>query len=129
MRGGYRISYYPETDQNYFGAFSNPQIVSGNFQNSVTNTALSPDGLPNYGLRTVPQYIAGVNTPNSIIDINDTRLITRGSFSGTRLDPNLVDPMVHDWNLTFEKEIMGNTVVRVWLRRQPHRESEQDDQL
>jgi hypothetical protein len=64
-------------------------------------------------LRTVPTYIAGVNTPSSIIDINDTRLITRGSFSGTRIDPNLFDPMVHDWNLTFEKEILHNTVLRM----------------
>ena len=113
LRGGYRISYYPETTGNLYAAISNPQILSGSFQYSVTATAQSPDGLPNYGLRTVPTYIAGVNTPSSIIDINDTRLITRGSFSGTRIDPNLVDPMVHDWNLTFEKEIMRNTVLRM----------------
>ena len=113
LRGGYRISYYPETTGNIYSAISNPQILSGTFQYSVTSTAQSPDGLPNYGLRTVPQYVAGVNTPSSIIDVNDTRLITRGSFSGTRIDPNLVDPMVHDWNLTIEKEIMRNTVLRV----------------
>ena len=113
LRGGYRISYYPETTGNIYSAISNPQILSGTFQYSVTNTAQSPDGLPNYGLRSVPQYVAGVNTPSSIIDINDTRLITRGSFSGTRIDPNLVDPMVHDWNLTLEKEVMHNTVLRL----------------
>ena len=113
VRGGYRISYYPETTGNIYGAFSNPQILSGTFQYSVTSTAQSPDGLPNYGLRTVPQYVAGVNTPSSIIDINDTRLLSRGSFSGTRIDPDLVDPMVHDWNLTLEKEVMRNTVLRL----------------
>jgi hypothetical protein len=113
LRAGYRISYYPETTGNIYNSLSSPQILSGMFQNSVTSTPLSPDGLPNYGLRSVPQYIAGVNTPNSIIDTNDTRLITRGSFTATRLDPNLVDPMVHDWNITIEKEIMANTVIRV----------------
>ena len=113
LRGGYRISYYPETTGALYAAISNPQILSGTFTNSVTNTALSPDGLPNYGLRSVPRYVAGANTPSSIIDTNDTRLITRGSFSGTRIDPNLVDPMVHDWNLTLEKEIFSNTVLRV----------------
>ena len=55
LRGGYRISYYPETTGNIYGAISNPQILSGTFQYSVTNTAQSPDGLPNYGLRSVPQ--------------------------------------------------------------------------
>ena len=113
LRGGFRISYYPETTGTIFGAINNPQIVSGTFTNSVTSTPQSPDGLPNYGLRSVPQYIAGVNTPDSVIDVNDTRLITRGSYSATRLDPNLVDPMVYDWNITLEKEIMANTVVRV----------------
>ena len=76
------------------------------------NTALSPDGLPNYGLRSVPQYIAGVNTPDSIININDTRLLARG-FNVGLLDPNHTDGRVQDWNLTFEKEILDNTVVRV----------------
>jgi hypothetical protein len=113
LRGGFRISYYPETTGTVFGAINNPQIVSGTFTNSVTSTPQSPDGLPNYGLRSVPQYIAGVNTPNSVIDVNDTRLITRGSYSATRLDPNLVDPMVYDWNLMLEKEIMPNTVIRI----------------
>jgi len=113
LRGGYRISYYPEVTTTVYNAINNPQIVSGSFLNSVTSTPLSPDGLPNYGLRSVPQYIAGVNTPSSIINTNDTRLITRGNFSAMRLDPNLVDPMVHDWNITLEKEVMANTVVRI----------------
>ena len=113
LRGGFRISYYPETTGTVFGAINNPQIVSGTFTNSVTSTPQSPDGLPNYGLRSVPQYIAGVNTPNSVIDVNDTRLITRGSYSATRLDPNLVDPMVYDWNMMLEKEIMASTVMRI----------------
>src|SRR5262249_28417475 len=53
LRGGYRISYYPETTGNLYSAISNPQILSGTFQYSVTNTAQSPDGLPNFGLRSV----------------------------------------------------------------------------
>jgi hypothetical protein len=113
LRAGYRISYYPEITETVYNAITSPQIVAGTFLNSVTSTPLSPDGLPNYGLRSVPRYIAGVNTPDSIIDTDDTRLITRGSFSATRIDPNLVDPMVHDWNFTLEKEVMSNTVVRV----------------
>ncbi|MGH9673864.1 MAG: hypothetical protein ACRD44_11845, partial [Bryobacteraceae bacterium] len=112
LRGGYRLSYYTQPITNWFGSQNNQQIVSANFQTSVTNTALSPDGLPNYGLRTVPQYIAGVNTPSSIINTNDTRTIARG-FTAVQLDPELTDPKVHDWNFTIEKEIVNNMVVRV----------------
>jgi len=52
IRGGYRISYYTEPISNWFNAESAAQLVSANFVNSVTNTAVSPDGLPNYGLRS-----------------------------------------------------------------------------
>jgi hypothetical protein len=113
LRGGYRLSYYTQPITNWFGSQNNQQIVSASFQTSVTNTALSPDGLPNYGLRTVPQYIAGVNTANaSVINVNDTRTIARG-LTAVQLDPNLRDPKVHDWNLTLEKEIANDMVVRL----------------
>ena len=103
FRGGYRLSYYTQPISNWFDSQQNQQIVSGTFTNSVTNTALSPDGLPNYGLRSVPQYIAGVNTnSNSIINTDETRTIARG-FTAVRLNPNLTDPKVHDWNFTIEK--------------------------
>ena len=112
IRGGYRISYYTEPISNWFNSQSAAQLVSANFVNSVTNTAVSPDGLPNYGLRSVPQYVAGVNTAgNDIININDTRTLPRG-FSAYFLDPHMRDPQVQDWNFTIEKEIADNTVVR-----------------
>ena len=112
MRGGYRISYYPQKLQDWVGSQSGSVPVGASFSNSVTNTALSPDGLPNYGLRSVPQYIAGVNTPDSIINTTDTRLLARG-FNVGLLDPHHTDGRVQDWNLTFEKEIMANTVMRI----------------
>ena len=111
VRGGYRISYYPQKLQDWVGAQSSSVPVGANFTNSVTNTALSPDGLPNYGLRTVPAYVAGRSTPDSIIDTTDTRLLARG-FSGRFLDPHHADGRVQDWNFTIEKEVMANTVVR-----------------
>ena len=62
IRGGYRLSYYTQPISRWFnGSQVSPQLVGSSFQYSVSNTALSPDGLPNYGLRTVPAYIAGVN--------------------------------------------------------------------
>ena len=73
---------------------------------------LSPDGLPNYGLRWPRSTSPGVNTPDSIINTNDTRLLARG-FNVGLLDPHHTDGRVQDWNVTFEKEIVDNMVMRV----------------
>ena len=75
IRGGYRISYYTQPIQAFVSSQSSSAPVAASFQNSVTNTALSPDGLPNYGLRSAPTVIAGVNSSNSIINIDDTRTL------------------------------------------------------
>jgi hypothetical protein len=112
VRGGYRISYYPQKLQDWVGSQSSSVPVGASFSNSVTNTALSPDGLPNYGLRSVPQYIAGVNTPDSIINTSDTRLLARG-FNVGLLDPHHTDGRIQDWNVTFEKELRDNMVMRI----------------
>jgi hypothetical protein len=112
VRGGYRMSYYAQKLQDWVGAQSGSIPVAANFQNTVSNTALSPDGLPNYGLRSIPRYRAGVNTPDSIIDVNDTRLLARGFNVGV-LSPDHTEGRVQDWNLTLEKEIFSNTVLRV----------------
>ena len=112
LRGGYRISYYPQKLQDWVDNASGSPPVAASFENSVTNTALSPDGLPNYGLRSVPKYIAGVNTPDSIIDINDTRALARG-FNARFVDPHAKDGRIQDWNFTVEKEVMPNSVVRL----------------
>src|SRR4030095_11380570 len=113
LRGGYRLISYPQPTTSWLPSQFDTQLTNGSFPYSVTNTTLSPDGLPSYGLRSVPKYIAGVNTPSSIININEPRLLTRGSFNATRIDPNIRDPRVHDWNLTLEKGILTDAVVRI----------------
>src|SRR5262249_52144305 len=112
LRGGYRVSSYTQPLSNWVGSQQNSGIVNGTFQYNLTSSALSPDGLPNYGLRSVPSYVAGLNTGNSLINVNDTRLLTRG-FSAIALDPNLKDPRVQDWNLTLEKEVSSDMVARI----------------
>src|ERR1019366_3128703 len=111
IRSGFRTSYYPQKLQDW--AENQYASVPGyfTFQNNVTNAALSPDGFPNLGLREPQQYIAGLNTTNNI-NINDTRLFTRG-FNFSSIDPHHVDGRVMDWNFTVEKEVMANTVARI----------------
>ena len=113
LRGGFRISYYTNPISLWFNTTqTTPTLVATNFQKNLTDAALSPDGLPNYGLRTVPQNIAGLSSPNSTIDLNDTRSLPRG-WTAPYLDPRQPDGRVYDWNFTIEKEILPNTVLRV----------------
>ena len=113
IRGGFRTSYYPNPMSLWYSATqSSPTIVTTNFQQSVSNTATSPDGLPNYGLRTAPKFFAGVNTNDSIIDLNDTRALPRG-WTASYMDPHQPDGKIYDWNFTIEKEIMASTVLRL----------------
>lgn len=111
LRGGFRMSYYPQKLQDWAeNQYSSPP-GSSTFTNSVTDSTFTADGLPNYGLRSVPTVISGLNSTNDIIDINDTRTLGRG-FSARVLPPNYTDGGVADWNFTLEKEVMPNTVVR-----------------
>jgi hypothetical protein len=113
IRSGFRISYYPQKLQDWVGGMvgSAPSTVSYTYSN--TDPTLSPDGLPNIGLRSVPRYIAGVNTGDSMIDTNSAKLLTRGSFGATFLPHDYKDGGVADWNFTLEKQVMSNTVARI----------------
>ncbi len=128
LRGGFRTSYYTQPISRWYPSQSESQLISTSFQESVTSTALSPDGLPNCGLRSVPKYVAGVNTPDSIINVNDTRLLTRG-FNANFLNPHLPDPRVHDWNFTIEKEVAASMVARVAYVGNAGRKQQQTYQL
>ena len=111
MRGGYRISTYPVPYRSW-GSSQGATPSRASFSNSLTNTAQSPDGLPSYGLRSIPQIVAGANSTNSI-DVNDTRTLPRGFASASYRGVDQPDGRVQDWNLTVEKEVMHSTVARV----------------
>lgn len=111
IRGGYRISYF----------FVPARVSAGNqrsnypahawFYYDLDNAAMSPDGIARYTLRAVPPVIAGVNS-RDIIDVHKDPIMTRGEPFVSHMKPHQPDPRAHDWNLTFEKEIMPDTVVR-----------------
>jgi hypothetical protein len=114
MRGGYRISYWAQRLDNWNLNQQSLGPVFGPFQYNRNNAALSPDGLPNYGLRSVPTCIAGVNAANCI-DINSPVGIAPGAsnFSFMGLDLHATDGRVMDWNFTLEKEVPGDIVARI----------------
>lgn len=112
IRGGYSIFAYPESLRLFAGNTQNTLPGQGNISNNLNAAEQSPDGLPNYLLRSVPTVIAGLNSQNAL-DVTKVTGITRGSGSMYYLDPNQPTARAHQWNLIVEREILANTVVKV----------------
>lgn len=75
------------------------------------DSTLSPDGYPGWSLRNVPTVVAGVNS-SKIIDPNISAAgMTRGSTANF-FDPNMPDTRQTGWNLSLEKEIVGDVVLK-----------------
>jgi hypothetical protein len=111
IRGGYSLSYFNLDQNSFVSNFNNNTPLSATFNYLPNDATQSPDGLPNYGLRSVPAYIMGVNSSN-VIDINQPRGITRGTASASYFSPDMPDLQAHSWNLTLEKEVASSMVVR-----------------
>jgi hypothetical protein len=115
LRGGYQLSYHPLPVYGWNDRFRSNTPFSSVFESNPNSAALSPDGIPNYLLRTVPTVIAGRNTSNIIQLENPTGLVP-GSASAAYWTSNYPTSRVHDWNVTVEKEVMAQTVVRAsWV--------------
>jgi hypothetical protein len=112
VRGGYRVSYFTILLNTWAQTLRLQPPFAASFAYQPNNAAQSPDGIPNYLLRTVPKVYDGVNSRN-VIDLGDASSITRGSSGVPYFDPHQPDSRVQDWNLTLEKEVMPNTVARV----------------
>jgi hypothetical protein len=114
LRGGYRISYFhfvmggwaarmrmnPPMNARFYGPWGDPE-----------QGLYSPDGIGNWWLRNPPQFISGQNTTDLVLP-SDAKSLGRGCCGVSYFALDMPEPRVQDWNLTFEKEVMANTVVR-----------------
>jgi len=114
IRGGYSISYFPLALVQWIDNNRQNFPLSQGYSYNPDNTAQTylNDGLPNYMARSVPTVIAGLNTAN-IVSLAQVTGVTPGNNQLTYFSPNQPDSLTHTWNLTLEKEISANTVVRV----------------
>jgi hypothetical protein len=114
IRGGYSISYFPLPMWGWSDRMRMNAPFVGTYNNNYNTSAVySPDGIGNYGLRATPTIIAGQNSTNAIEVNNPTGIELGGdSFMASYWAPNQPTPMVQDWSLTVEKEIMKDTMVR-----------------
>jgi hypothetical protein len=111
LRGGYAIYAYPEQLRAITCETRAIVPTTATFANNPNSAQQSPDGLPNYLLRSVPKVVAGVNSKD-VLDLNTVSGITRGTGTVYYLDPHQPTARAHEWNVTVEREVLPNTVVK-----------------
>ncbi len=115
IRGGYALNYntiplYTWNDRMRLNA-----PFAGFYQNyGLTASDQSPDMTPQWGLVNVPPIVTGRNSANAVT-FDRPMGITPGSESlqVAYFNPDQPTSRVHDWNLTIEKEVLPDTVLRV----------------
>ena len=112
VRGGYGLYGFPIPLRTFNArARSNPP-TSARFTYDLSDSSQTPDALPNWGLRSVPTLIAGVNSQDAI-DPSKPGGVSRGSFRTSYFAPNQPTSRAHEWNLAIEREVAPDTVARV----------------
>ncbi|MBL8230979.1 MAG: hypothetical protein JNL98_20970, partial [Bryobacterales bacterium] len=111
LRGGYSLFGFPIPLRTFNARMRSNAPTNARFSLNYSSAAQSPDGLPNYLLRSVPSVIGGVNSRN-LLNPNEPGGVARGSFLTSFFEPQQPTTRAHEWNLTLEREILDNMVVR-----------------
>jgi hypothetical protein len=111
LRGGYRISHFTIPLRAWTAQQRSNAPYYARLTSDYNSSTLSPDRINNYYMRSVPTTIAGVNSANAI-NLENVSSIVRGSPSAKFFAAEQPDTRVHDWNLTLEREVAANTVLR-----------------
>jgi hypothetical protein len=111
IRGGYGIYTSAIPMRTLLAQFSSLPPFRTTFTYNPNNSTQSPDGISNYLLRHPPTFISGLNTANAV-DVENLRGLVRGQ-AVRGMGENQPSLRIHEWNLTMEKQIGQNTVIRL----------------
>ncbi|MFB3828214.1 MAG: TonB-dependent receptor [Bryobacteraceae bacterium] len=126
LRGGYGQFRFPLGTRLFNVQRGNPPL-QGTVSYNINSAAQSPDGFANYGLRSAPTVIAGTSSAIGAIKPDAVNAIPRG-VGINAFAPTLDTPLAREWNLTFETEVIRNTLLRVAYVGTAARHLEQDVQ-
>lgn len=110
IRGGYGGYIYPVPIRNSMRVGIANVPFRATYTRSYTNANQSPDGLPNFLLRSPLTVIAGQNSAN-VVDSTNVNALLPGIGVST-LDPNYPPAKVRQATLTIEQPLKGGSVIR-----------------
>lgn len=116
IRGGYGRYIYPMAVRNAgltdTGVpFAVASSATSGYSQNYTAANQSPDGLPNYLMRSQQAVIMGKNSSN-VVDTSSVKAILPG-VSGFVMNPNYPPDIVTETNVTVEQAFKGNSALRV----------------
>lgn len=112
LRGGLSKSYFNEGIWTWMDQSAANNPFTATFTNTLYDAAQAPDGIAQYGMRSVPTIIAGKNSANAV-SLDNPQGITPGSTYNWYFNSEMPTEYVWDWNFTLEKEVMANTLLRI----------------
>lgn len=115
IRGGYSQSFFNDGLWTWLDQSSANSPFTADFaNNSLWNPAQSPDGIGEYGMRSVPTIIAGKNSSTAVQASGpNTAPLSAGDTYNWFFNKSQPTNYVQDWNVTIEKEILTNTLLRI----------------
>ena len=111
VRGGYGNYFYPTAVRNFYGNARATAPYQATFSQDYSSASTSPDGLPNYLLRSPQALIAGQNSANAVSTANASS-ITPGITVST-LDRHFPVEYAQQTNLTIEQQVRPRSVIRL----------------
>ncbi|NDJ13783.1 MAG: hypothetical protein EBY17_21740 [Acidobacteriia bacterium] len=111
LRGGYGQYVYPVPVRNSIRYLTASYPFTAAYSQSYTAANQSPDGLPNYLLRSPQSVVAGRNSANAV-DTQSTTALLPGIGTGTVIAADYPPARVHEANFTIEQPFKDGSVLR-----------------
>ncbi len=111
IRGGYSLFGFPVPLRSFNVRMGRNPPLTATIAYNISSAAQSPDGLPNYGLRSTPMIIGGTNSRN-YLDPNGPQAIPVGGYNVYFFNPDQPTTRSHQVNITIERPLWKNTVFR-----------------
>lgn len=111
LRGGFGHYFYPTAVRNFYASARATAPYQATFSTDLTNASTSPDGLPNYLLRSPQTIIAGQNSSNAV-NSADASSITPG-LTVSSIEQNLPAEYARQTNFTIEQQLKGRSALRL----------------
>ncbi|MEZ5356736.1 MAG: carboxypeptidase-like regulatory domain-containing protein [Bryobacteraceae bacterium] len=111
IRGGYGQYIYPVPIRNSIRYLTATYPFTAGYSQSYTSAAQSPDGLPNFLLRSPLTVVTGVNS-RDVVNSNSTTALLPGISGGTQLATKYPPARVQEANFTIEQPLQDGSVIR-----------------